>query len=80
MERQNLIILTNIGVIIVLLTACWVIWGLTKTIETDGGHCTANPLTYSEHKIKEDSGKIVSCECLEPQMNLQINGLNLTPN
>ena len=68
----------NLTVIIVILTACWMVWGLTKTIKTEGGHCTANPLAYSEHKIKDSFGKTVICSCKENTMDIgweEVDGL-----
>ena len=70
MENETIKHIGTVAIILLLIATSIIMMRLTKQIKTDGGKCTANPLTYSEHKIKEKSGKIAKCECNEKKLDI----------
>ena len=79
MDKQKIIIISNILVIILVITACGIMLHLSKLIKSDGGKCTASPEAYGEMKLKEKYGKDFTCKCTEKTYDFSLDNLpNIT--
>ncbi len=77
MEKQKITLLSNLALIVILIIMIIVMFKVISIIRTDGGKCTANPLTFSEMKLKQKYGEDYSCKCTRPTYN---TGEFLNPN
>lgn len=62
-NKAKLWVALNLAVILMLIIASIIMMRLTFQIKTEGGKCTANPKSYMEFKLKEQTGDVYKCEC-----------------
>ncbi len=75
---KSILLITNIIVIILLITATIFLIIEIKYVKQYGGQCINNPMAWAEKYAREEKGILVTCSCRQwggdyynPQLNLK---------
>jgi len=72
----KVLFITNLIVIILLLTATFFLFTEIYFVKKHGGQCVNNPMAWAEKYVREEKGLIVDCSCKQigPDFQLNITG------
>ncbi len=74
---KKILFVTNLIVIILLITAIFFLFTEIHYVKKYGGSCMNNPVAWAEQYAREEKGIIINCHC-ERVWNGYIPELNIT--
>lgn len=74
----KLLFITNIIVILLLMTSTIFLIAEIHYVKKHGGQCVNNPMGWAEKYAREERGEIIQCRCEQSRSYFNLHQINLT--